>query len=195
MPRVRNIQTNFTAGEISPRVFGRVDLARYSNGAEEVENFLVMVQGAVTRRPGTYYAGNVKTAAERVRLVTFEVSTIAAYVLEFGNGYVRFWRNRGPVLDAGVPVEVATPYATADLRQLRFTQSADILFICHPDYAPRRLSRVSETSWTLDLVPFVNGPYAAENTSTVTLTASIPRGAATITASAATFSASDVGRV
>lgn len=191
MARTTLIQTNFTAGEVSPRVYGRTDLQRYANGAAELENVVVLVQGAATRRSGTYYAGEVKTAAERVRLVTFEVSTIAAYTLEFGNGYVRFWRNRAPVLNAGVPVEVATPYATADLREMRFQQSADVLFITHPDYAPRRLSRISETSWTLDLVPFTDGPWADENVSAVTMTRSL----STVTASAATFTSDDVGRL
>jgi hypothetical protein len=191
MARATLIQTNFTAGEVSPRVYGRTDLQRYANGAAEIENMVVLVQGAATRRSGTYYAGSVKTPAQRVRLVTFEVSTIAAYVLEFGNGYVRFWRNRAPVLNAGVPVEIATPYTTDDLRELRFQQSADVLFIMHPDYAPRRLSRVSETSWTLDLAPFVNGPWQDENVSAVTMT----RTGSTVTASAATFTAGDVGRL
>jgi hypothetical protein len=191
MARATLIQTNFTAGEVSPRVYGRTDLQRYSNGAAEIENMVVLVQGAATRRSGTYYAGSVKTPAQRVRLVTFEVSTIAAYVLEFGAGYVRFWRNRAPVLSGATPVEIATPYTTDDLRELRFQQSADVLFIMHPDYAPRRLSRVSETSWTLDLAPFVNGPWQDENVSAVTMT----RSGSTVTASAATFTAGDVGRL
>lgn len=193
--RPRLIQTNFTAGEISPRVFGRVDLQRYANGAAELENVVVLVQGAATRRCGSYYAGAVKTAASRARIVPFEVSTIAAYVLEFGDGYVRFWRNRAPVLDSGVPVELATPYATAELRELRFQQSADVLFIMHPDHAPMRLSRNSETSWTLGLAPFTDGPWADENISTVTMTASAVLGSVTVTASAATFSSDDVGRM
>jgi hypothetical protein len=189
------IQTNFTAGEISPRVFGRTDLQRYANGAAELENVVVLVQGAATRRSGSYYAGAVKTAAERVRLVPFEVSTIATYTLEFGNLYVRFWRNRAPVLNAGVPVEVVTPYTTAQLRELRFTQSADVLFICHPNHPPQLLSRISETSWTLAAAPFQNGPWEDENTSTVTLTPSGSVGSITVTASAATFVAGDVGRL
>ena len=191
MARTTLLQTNFTAGEISPRVFGRTDLQRYANGAAEIENMIVMVQGAATRRSGTYYAGRVKVQSQRARFWPFEVSTIAAYVLEFGDGYLRFWRNRAPVENAGVPVEIATPYTTAALRELRFQQSADVLFIMHPDYAPRRLSRVSETSWTLDLAPFVNGPWQDENTSSITMT----RSGSTVTASSAVFTAGDVGRL
>jgi hypothetical protein len=190
--RTTLIQTNFTAGEVSPRVFGRTDLQRYANGAAELENVVVLVQGAATRRSGSYYAGAVKNAAERVRLVSFEVSTIATYVVEFGDGYARFWRNRAPVLNGGVPVEIVTPYATADLRELRFQQSADVLFITHPDYAPQLLVRNSETSWTLSAAPFVDGPWDAENTSAVTMTVS---GGSTVTASSATFTAGDVGRL
>lgn len=45
MPRVTLMQTNFTAGEMSPRLLGRVDIARYSNGAKVIENAYPLVHG------------------------------------------------------------------------------------------------------------------------------------------------------
>ncbi|EKO1546247.1 hypothetical protein VZ882_004986, partial [Salmonella enterica] len=50
--RANLIKTNFTAGEVSPRLMGRVDIARYANGAKIIENAVVVVQGGVVRRPG-----------------------------------------------------------------------------------------------------------------------------------------------
>jgi hypothetical protein len=66
-------------------------------------------------------------------------------------------------------VEVTTPYTQSDLfdsagvLQISFTQSADTLYIVHPSYAPRKLTRSSHTSWTLSTVTFVNGPFANMN--------------------------------
>ena len=196
MPVVRPIQTNFTAGEVSPRMFGRVDVARYANGAAEMQNMVVQVQGGATRRAGTYFAGEAMVHDARPRLVRFEVSTLAAYVIEFGNYYVRFWRNRAPLTDGfGATVIIGSPWGTADLAELRFAQSADVLFVCHPNHAPRRLSRTSETTFVIDEVPVTGGPWAEENAGATTLTPSGATGTITVTASAAVFAADDVGRL
>jgi hypothetical protein len=194
--KARSFQTNFTGGEISPRAFARTDVARYANAAAGIQNMVVGVRGEATRRRGTYYAGPVKSHTGRVRLVRFEVSTIAAYVIEFGHLYARFWRNRAPVESSpGVPVEVVTPYTEAQLRELRFAQSADVLYICHPSHAPRKLSRTSPTSFSLSTVFFYNGPWQPENDSATTLAPSAKAGTLTITASASLFTADDVGRL
>jgi len=194
--KARTFQTNFTTGEISPRAFARTDVQRYANAAAGIQNMLVGVRGEVTRRRGSYYAGPVKSDTGRVHLVRFEVSTIAAYVLEFGNLYVRFWRNRAPVESSpGTPVEVTTPYTLAQLRELRFAQSADVLYICHPSHQPRKLSRTSATSFNLAVVAFQDGPWQDENETSTTLTPSARIGSITVTASASLFSADDVGRL
>jgi hypothetical protein len=44
--------------------------------------------------------------------------------------------------------KAVSPYAAADLAMLKFTQSADVMTICHPDYTPQDLSRTSDTTWT-----------------------------------------------
>lgn len=194
--KARVLQTNFSAGEISRRAFARTDVSRYANAAAGLVNMLVGHRGEATRRRGSYYAGPVKVPSGRALLVRFEVSTIAAYVLEFGAGYVRFWRNRALLESSpGVPVEVATPYTEAQLRRLRFAQSADVLYICHQSHAPRKLSRTSPTAFNLAVVPFVNGPWQDENETATTLTAGALTGAVTVTASAALFTADDVGRL
>lgn len=65
---------------------------------------------------------------------------------------------------------IATPYLEADLFQLEFVQSADVLYIAHPSYAQRKLSRSAHTSWTLSVISFTDGPYLNQNTTTTTLT-------------------------
>ena len=92
MARVSSIVTNFQAGELSPRLEGRIDLQKYSAGAQTLQNMLVFPQGGITRRPGTYYAGSSKSGG-KVRLINFEFSDEQAYVLEFGANYIRFFKD------------------------------------------------------------------------------------------------------
>jgi hypothetical protein len=197
MARAAPIQTNFTAGELSPRLEGRVDLAKYHNGCRVLENMVIHVHGGASRRAGTRFVAEVKDSASPVRLVPFEFSTVQAYVLEFGDGYIRFFRDEGQIESApGVAYEIASPYGAAELFELAFAQSADVMYLVHPAHAPRRLSRTDHTSWTLEAVDFRDGPYGEVNTGEVTLAPSAATGAGiTITASAALFSSEDVGRL
>ena len=94
MARVSTIVTNFRAGELSPRLEGRIDLEKYNEGAQTIQNMMVLPQGGITRRPGSYYAGESKDGG-KVRLMNFEYSDEQAYVLEFGNNYIRFFKDGG----------------------------------------------------------------------------------------------------
>lgn len=91
--------------------------------------------------------------------------------------------------------EVTTPYVTTDLFDLKFTQSADVLYITHPSHAPRKLTRTAHTTWTITAIDFQDGPYLPVNTGAVTITLSAVAGVVTATASAATFALTDVGRL
>lgn len=202
MPRATWVQHSFNAGEWSPLTYGRVDNARYKDALATCLNYVPTAQGGLTRRPGTKYVANVKNSADAVRLIAFEFSITQAYVLEFGPLYVRFYTNDAQLLNLGVPYEVATPYTAADLQDLSFVQSADILYIAHKNYAPRKLQRLSATNWTLNTINLLDGPYATPNVTTTTLTSSVAGpGAATVTASSIVginggvgFTSNDVGR-
>jgi len=194
MARVAAQLTNFTAGELSPRLDGRVDLAKYPAGCATVENMVIYPHGAAARRPGTQYIAEVKSSAAKTRLIPFEFSTTQTYILEFGNQYIRFFRDNGQILSGGSPYEISSPYLTAELFDIKFAQSADIMYITHPNHAVRKLSRTGHTSWSLTECNFTNGPFLDTNTSTTTLTASGVSGSVTITASSNTFVSTDVGR-
>lgn len=97
MPRLSTIQTNFTAGELSPLLYGRTDLAKYANGAKTLLNAVVQPHGGVTRRPGTRFVAMAKDDAQLSRLVPFQFSTEQAYVLEFGEKSLRFFRNQAQI--------------------------------------------------------------------------------------------------
>jgi len=92
-------------------------------------------------------------------------------------------------------VKITTPYAEEDLAALKFTQSADVMYITHPSHAPRKLTRTSHTAWTISEVDFIRGPMGDENTTATTLTANNRTGSVTISASADLFASTDVGRL
>lgn len=197
MSRTTPIQTNFTGGEISPRLYGRVDLQKYATSVERCENFIIFPHGGITKRSGTRFISEVKYSDKKTKLIPFIFSTEQAYMLEFGHYYIRFYRNEGVLLNGAgtAPYEIVSPYSQDDLANIDFTQSADVLYLIHPNYQPRTLNRLGPTNWSLDLYSFIDGPYNDFNTDTAkTLTPSATTGSITITASSATFASTDVGR-
>ena len=278
MARVHPIQTNFTAGELTPKLAGQVDFKKYNNGVETLENMTVFPQGGAARRSGSRFVCEVKNSANTTRLIPFEFNITQSYCLEFGDQYMRVFKDNGQIVEADKTVsnitqanpavvtasshgysngdhvyinsvvgmtevngrrytvanvttntfelsginstgytaygsggvaqkvfEIATSYTAAQVFDLKFTQSADVMYIVHPEHEPSKLTRTGHTSWTLAEVDFgTTGPYLDANTTTTTLT---PASAGTgtgvnITASAVTginggsgFLATDVGRI
>ncbi len=283
MPKQLLSIPSFTAGELSSSMEGRTDFAKYFNGASNIENFVVLPHGPVTRRPGTYFVSEVKTSANSTRLIPFTFSTEQTYVLEFGNQYIRFFKDDGQITEGDKTIsgitaanpavvtssshgysngdfvnisgvvgmtevngktfkvadkttntfelqnvdgtdinssaftayssggvankifQITTEYTTAQLFDIKFAQSADVMYLCHNAHEVMKLSRTGHTSWSLDEVDFgTKGPYLDANTTTTTLTpASSGTGTGVnITASAITginggngFQTTDVGRI
>lgn len=204
MPKASPIQTSFNAGEFGPELDGRVDVGKYGSACSRMENFIPLIQGPARRRSGTRFVAEVKDSADRTWLARFEFNTEQAYVLEFGDLYIRFFTDNG-VLESspGVPLEVVTPWSAANLVNadgtfaLSMVQSGDVLYICHPSFAPRKLSRLGATSWTLATLTPEGGPfedYDPDETITVYASAATGTGV-TLTASSATFASTDVGRL
>lgn len=202
MARFTKIQTNFTGGEWSPRLYGRVDLEKYGDSCRAMLNAVVHPHGGWTRRPGTLMAANTKSNLA-VREVKFDYSDIASYKLEFTNNKMRVFKEHALIESSpGTPLEVSTVYPTSVLDELYFLQSNDVMYIFHETYPTKKLTRTSDTSWTFTDVDWLDGPYLDPNLttpiaahSTATMTPSHTSGTSrTITASAPTFVASDVGR-
>jgi len=171
MARVAVQLTNFTGGELSPRLDGRNDLAKYSTGCKTLENMVVYPHGSAARRSGTQYVAEVKDSSKETRLIPFEFSTTQTYILEFGNQYIRFYKDNGQILSGGSAYEISSPYLEAELFDIKYAQSADVMYICHPNHAVRKLSRTGHTAWTLTEVDFQNGPFMDHNIETTTLAA------------------------
>lgn len=151
---VKSLTRSFAGGEITPELYGRLDLGKFQTGLATCRNFIPLPHGPVTRRPGTKYVREVKTSANFTRLIPFAFSADQTMVLEFGNLYLRFHTQGGTLLSGGSPYEIVTPFATADLRDLHFTQSADVLTIAHPSYGIREVRRLGTTNWTITTVSF-----------------------------------------
>lgn len=102
MSRVDPIYTSFNGGEVSPLLGGRPDLEKWNAALQTCENLIPLVQGALTRRGGTRHVAEVKDSSDQTWLMPFVFSRADAYQLEFGDGYIRFYRDRG-VLTLGSP--------------------------------------------------------------------------------------------
>ena len=243
MARSAPALSSFTAGEISPRLEGRISIEKYREGLSDLTNMIVQPHGGVQRRPGTEYLGEVKASANATRLIPFEFKTADTYALEFGEQYMRVFRNGLQVLsaaktisaitranpgvltsnshgysngdevyltnsgamaeltarnyrianvttntftltdlhaaainttsyttfDSGVTTaeiyEVATPYTSAHLSNVRFVQSADVMYFTHPDYAIRTLSRSDHDSWSFATLSVSGSPTPNLNNS------------------------------
>ncbi len=133
------------------------------------------------------------------RLIPFVFSDTQAYIIEAGHHYFRFYRDSGQILSGTVAYEIATSYDAEDLFDLQFAQTADILYITHPDYPQAKLTRTAHTAWTLTEIDFSTGSarpaLMAENVGAITITPSAATGNITLTASAALFNALHVGSI
>lgn len=195
--RTAQIQTNFTAGELSPRLKGRVDINKYGNGCEELYNFVAQVHGGARRRDGLRFAHEVKTSAKKARLIPFVFSRAQAYMLEFGDQTMRVNKDGGRVESSpGVPYEIATPYLDTELANVHYIGLADTMFLFHPSYPTRKLTRSGHAAWKMVPVPWLVEPFAEQGykpATTLTLGATSGAGVAA-TAGAASFREADVGR-
>lgn len=176
-------QVAFNAGEIDPLLHARVDYQRFQTGMDTCRGFLPLPQGGFTRGPGTTYLG-VPKAANCV-LIPFQFAADDAVVLEFSPGIMRVWRYGALVLkpDLSGPYELVTPYVEADnLKNLRWVQSADAIYIVDGIRLPQRLVRLALNSWSISFHLLRTGPFrvqnldrdktilASGNTGTITLT-------------------------
>lgn len=197
MARAKDITTNFTGGELSPAIaLGRFDIAKYNNGARRIENCVVTIQGGAKRRPGSRFVRATKTHGLPSRLIDFVYNRGQAYVLEMGEGYVRFIKNRTHVLAGGAPYEITSPYSSAQLQTLNFVQKADTAFFAHDAVFPQRLQRFADAQWGISSAPFITPAFEEQGhypSAVLTLGQPFP-GLTTFTTSGFSFLKSDVGR-
>ncbi|QNQ56173.1 hypothetical protein [Serratia liquefaciens] len=195
------IQPSFAGGEVSPSLYGRVDLEKYQTSLRRCRNFIVRQYGGVENRPGTRYVAPAKYADRKCRLIPFQFNTEQTYVLEVGDHYFRVFMDGAQVVyssgaSAGQPVDVATPWVAADIDLLKYTQSADVMTVCHPNYPPMEIQRYAHDDWRTAAVDTKNGPFNTINVDeSKTVYASERGGDVTLTASSAIFKEWHVGKL
>lgn len=132
---MKTLLRSFAGGEITPELYGRLDLTKYQTGLALARNYTTLPHGPATRRPGFRFINEVKTSAPvlppgpvvndniATRLIPFVYSADQSVVLEFGGAYIRFYVNGAAVLEAskaivsivGSTVTVTTHgYSTGD---------------------------------------------------------------------------------
>lgn len=330
MPRATPLQVSFNAGEFSPRMEARVDFSKYRNACKRLENFICLPQGGIRRRAGTRFVAEVKDSSKKIRPIPFEFSVVQAYIIEAGEQYCRFYKDKGVItvadtdaaitngtftsdivgwderstgtgsiswnsagtmnlngggtanvgwaeqditttntgqahvlkfrvigaagdkiklrvgttstggelvndvefaagyhcytftptasplyvqfrnennktlgiddvaLIAGAPVEIAGSYLETELSEIQFAQTADIMYLVHPNHPVQKLSRSGHTSWSLTEADFIDGPYLEINTDTaktLTPTATTGNGITITAAGHSPFVATDVDRL
>jgi len=224
MVKAFDVHFSLNGGELSPLLWARLDLQKYTTGLARCANFIPLVQGGVTRRPGTRFVHEVKDSTKKVRLVPFVFNRAQSYILECGDAYIRVYMNGGILFDespflplqteagenlltesgevlfsslidpTAAPYEIVSPYLSAEVQELQFAQTADILTIVHPNHPPRTLTRFAHTDWRFAEVQTSNGPFNEENTDeNHTLQCSGETGAITLTSSKSLFQAGHVG--
>lgn len=105
MPKASTLQSSFNSGELSPLMYGRTDSPRYKQGLATSLNYIPTLQGPNQRRPGTEFVANAKDGTFTL-LVPFQFSITQAYMLEFGDEYIRFYANLGQVITTGTSFKV-----------------------------------------------------------------------------------------
>lgn len=156
MANVRTFTRSFAGGEVTPEFYGRIDDAKYQTGLAKCLNFITLPHGPAHNRAGFGFVREVKDSARKTRLIPFSYSTTQTMVIEFGHLYVRFHTNGATLMSGGAPYEVATPFVEADLFDIHFVQSADVLTLTHPNYIPRELRRLGATNWQLSTITFAS---------------------------------------
>lgn len=199
MPKVQTIQTNFTGGEMSPKLSGRVDIAKYNNCAKELTNVVPLIFGGAESRDGTLMIASSKNPDKKCRLIPFVFNVSQSYVLEFGDLYMRVFANSGQVeASPGVPYEIETEITLEMLPEINYAQSADVMILVHEALHPQRLMRLGHADWVIGNLILSCPPLTDDHRIYPDADLSIPVpggvGGMTFTASDAVFSAGDLSR-
>src|SRR5260221_13274564 len=97
--RIATLTRSFAAGEITPELFGRIDLTKYQTGLKTCRNFEVLPHGPEANSPGFEYILETKNSTKQSVLIAFIFNTAQAYQMEFGDQYIRFHTQAATVLE------------------------------------------------------------------------------------------------
>lgn len=183
MTNLFTAKTNFTAGELSPDLLGRVDLNSYNNGAQILENVFIEPTGGIHRRPGLQY---IATLSGKGRLISYEQDSTDTYLLVVQDNQTLIYKNDT------LYTTLTTPWQSNQLGQICWTALSDGLIVVHPDVAPQRFT-LNNGTWSVATFQFlatdnyVHQPYHKFGADHITIAASASTGTTNLTASADLF--------
>ncbi len=205
MALLRQLYTNFTSGEVTPLFSARIDAAAYKNGVKDLENFRILAQGGIKRRPGLRKRYNVGLGTSyATQLIPYVYDEDEAYLILFAStGSTKFIQAFDPTKETFAISTTGTAgdwTAAGIVGNLKYAQSGDTMIVVHPDMPMLVLTRTSATEFarsdfTFDTSGgFIHQPYYKFVDPAVTLTpANTGTSNQTITASASIFSSAWVG--
>ena len=168
---MRIAYTSFSVGELSPLIASRMDQQLYHNGLRTCRNFVTTIEGAIQRRGGTQYIDTLPNGD--IFLAKFVFNITQSFVLVFTPNKIQFYKDGGAVLVNGAPLTLTTPFTNLYTDQQTFAlslaQQGDVIYIASENYPPYKLSRRSNTNWTLVEAPIENGPFNDLNKTETTL--------------------------
>lgn len=160
------LKSSFAGGELSPSMYGRTDITKYDSGAAVLRNFFVLRYGGAANRPGFKFIAQTYNNKKAV-LIPFMYSTDQNYIVEITAGRCQFYTDGGIVVkEDGTPYSIENFFADKDLEdaaKIKYTQSADVLFIVHPAHAPMTLTRYGSLDWRFEAMDITGGPFDASN--------------------------------
>jgi len=193
MTRVNVLQTDFTSGELDPRLLGRTDLRTYENGAARLENVVVETTGGARRRPGMAY---ITTAPGRGRITIFEPSSGGTYLLVFTDQQLDIYE------DDSLISTLPTPWGEEDIKQITWGELDNSVIVTHPNHIPQQVTKLSDLNWTIDDLVFseketglICAPFVRFANPEVTLTANGTAAIVSLTASDDVFLSGHIGTV
>lgn len=151
---MRSVILSATAGELSPKMISRVDVDQYNKGCLQLENFFVTPFGSIERRPGTHF---IAETSNNVKLIRFVFSAEIAFLCVFSDNIVDFYRNDELVYTQ------SSPYNHTHFEKLKTIQSADVMFMIHPDFPVYELRRTSENIFEITEKEFKYPPMLDGN--------------------------------
>ena len=127
--------SNFSSGELSENLNGRVDLPQYYQAASRLENFDVIPTGGIKRRCGLERLAQLNG---NCRLIPFILDKDTSFILEFIPGRIYIWRNGEKVTTTGgAQLYITTSYESiAEINEIHYAQDYNKLIFVHAEYAP-----------------------------------------------------------
>lgn len=190
------LKPSFAGGELSDSMYGRVDINKYDSGAATLKNFTVQRYGGARNRNGFKHIGETY-GGKRAFLIPFTYSNEQSYIVELTAGRCRFYRDGVIVTTAdGQPYTITNNLTDADLAgtcKIKHTQSADVMFIVHPNHHPITLTRYGATDWRWEQMAVSGGPFDDHNITGIKITPSGTSGNITLSATADIFKNYHVG--